>query len=155
MSDCEIKPFGSADQPALVAFLGARLGELGFVFAPKATDADLADVVGQYEAGGGLFLLARLQGELLGTVGLRRFDRDTLELRRFYVHPDWRGQGIGTSLLVRALDHARAGRWRRVCLDTTDRSPAARRLFRRHGFAQIARYNDNPRAEIFMQIELA
>ncbi len=154
MAPCQIQNYQPTDQPQLVEFLAAMLSELGFAFEADGKDADLRDVPGGYLASGGMFLLAKEAGRLVGTVALRRIADGVIELRRFYVHPGWQGQGIGTRLLQRALAHAQSGRWRRVCLDTTGRSPAALWLFRRHGFVEIERYNDNPRAAIFMEFTL-
>ena len=96
------------------------------------------DVAGGYQTSGGMFLLARDDGRLVGTVAL----------------PDCRRECSISPLLrpsrvARAGDrhqphravlaHALRGRWRCVCLDTTGKSPTAARLFRRHGFVEIER----------------
>ena len=149
MSALEIQNYQPADQPAVVEFLAAMLSDLGFAFEADGKDADLGDVAGGYQAGGGMFLVARDDGQLVGTVALRPIADGVLELRRFYVHPAWQGQGIGTNLLEPALAHAKSGRWRRVCLDTTGRSSAALRLFRRHGFVEIERVQRQSPCEDF------
>jgi hypothetical protein len=52
------------------------------------------------------------------------------------------------------IAHAKAGSWKNLRLDTTSKSPAAISLFRKHGFVEIVRYNDDPFAEIFMELSL-
>jgi hypothetical protein len=37
-------------------------------------------------------------------------------------------------------------------VQTTFKSPSAISLFRKHGFVEIARYNDDPFGEIFMEL---
>lgn len=59
---------------------------------------------------------------------------------------------MGTALLNKAINHAKAGPWIRVRLDTSSRSPSAVSLFRKQGFVEIPRYNDDPFAEIFMEL---
>ena len=51
------------------------------------------------------------------------------------VHPEHRGRGIGSQLLVRVVELARQRGYRTVRLDVVDTNPNARRLYERHGFA--------------------
>jgi hypothetical protein len=39
-----------------------------------------------------------------------------------------------------------------VRLDTSSKSPVAIAMFRRRGFVEIPRYNDDPFAELFMEL---
>lgn len=77
-----------------------------------------------------------------------------LELKRFYVLPEWRGRGIAPKLLQAAIDGARSAGWNAMYLDTTDDMLAARALYSRAGFSTCDRYNDNPQATFFMRLAL-
>src|SRR5690606_15441550 len=45
---------------------------------------------------GGTFLLARTDdGATLACGGVQRIDAATAEIKRMWVHPDWRGTGMG------------------------------------------------------------
>jgi GNAT superfamily N-acetyltransferase len=77
-----------------------------------------------------------------------------LELKRFYVPPEWRGRGIAAKLLQAAIDGARSAGWNAIYLDTTDDMTAARALYGRAGFTPCDRYNDNPQATTFMRLTL-
>jgi ribosomal protein S18 acetylase RimI-like enzyme len=62
------------------------------------------------------------------------------------VHPDWRGAGLGGRML-RALEEAAIDHGRSVVrLDTNSVLTDAVSMYRRAGYTEIARYNDNPYA---------
>lgn len=57
----------------------------------------------------GEMLMAGCQGDMLVAIGGVTIDpahQDALRMRRFYVHPDYRRQGIGRILAKTLLDHA-------------------------------------------------
>ncbi|MBY8849447.1 GNAT family N-acetyltransferase [Saccharothrix longispora] len=61
--------------------------------------------------------------------------RDAL-LDEFYVRN--RGGGVGGAVVAALVERARAAGARKVFLETEDRNEAARRFYRRHGFADEA-----------------
>jgi GNAT superfamily N-acetyltransferase len=150
----EIKNYLPSDQEEVIEFFRAVLAEMGFDFDLTARHKDLTNIANEYQANGGLFLLARCNGRVIGTVALRQISDGTGELKRFFVRQRNQRMGVGTDLLKRAIDHAKAGPWSRLRLDTSHKSPAAIALFKKHGFVEIERYNQDPFAEIFMELRL-
>jgi putative acetyltransferase len=149
----EITNYEPSDEEDLRRFFRTVFEGMGFDFDLDSKDRDLRDIPGEYQSGGGLFLVAKHQGQIIGTVALRRIAPDVCELKRFYVRVEHRRRGVGTRLLERAIAHARAHpTWRCIRLDTSSKSPAALSLFRKHGFVEIGRYNDDPFAEVFMEL---
>lgn len=73
------------------------------------------------------------------------------ELKRMWVHDDWRGAGLGTRLLRHLEDQARALGHGVVRLDTNAALTEAIEMYRRAGYRDIARYNDNPWATHFFE----
>jgi GNAT superfamily N-acetyltransferase len=106
-----------------------------------------------FEPGAGVWL-AELDGGLVaGCVALRRL-REKLEcgeIKRLYVRPAYRGQGIADLLLEALEKHATEFGYRWLYLDTAADMKAAQRFYERKGFSQSERYNDNPQAAIFMR----
>ncbi|QLE71880.1 GNAT family N-acetyltransferase [Streptomyces rectiverticillatus] len=107
----------------------------------------------------GVLLIARRDGEPMGCLGLRWFDRErgTAELKRMFVRSAARGLGAAPALLAAAEAVAREWGAERIVLDTRKDLVEAIALYARHGFASVPRYNtpeDNPYAEVWMGKEL-
>ncbi len=153
MYEDEIISYRPSDQQDIVQFFRAAFEAMGFSFDLSSKDADLKNIPGAYQSNAGLFLLARRRGKLIGTIAIRDIGGNACELKRFYVASEHQRRGVGSSLLKRAVDYAKNGRWSCIRLDTSFRSAAGISLFRKHGFVEIPRYNDDPFAEIFMELK--
>ncbi len=76
-------------------------------------------------------------------------------MKRLYVRPGNRGRHIGGALVERLIADARDIGYRHMRLDTFPFMESAIRLYRRYGFYDIPRYNDNPApTALFMQLDL-
>ncbi len=85
--------------------------------------------------------LARIAGGVAGCVVASEFDASTLEIKRLYVEPAFRGSGAGRALMEAAITFARERSHRRVVLDTErERLRAAYELYRRLGFVPCPPY---------------
>jgi GNAT superfamily N-acetyltransferase len=128
--------------------------EFGFQPDP-VLDADLDDPVGAYAGQRQAFwIVLDASATIRGTCAVRQLTSDAGELKRMFVEPANRGRGLGRALLERALDFARNAGFRRLLLDTTNDLVAAGELYRSAGFRDVSPYNDNPRAERWMELEL-
>lgn len=106
-----------------------------------------------YFAGNAGLWLATCNGALAGCIALREIRlRGTVlgEIKRMYVRPAHRGQGLGDALLHALEDFAVRHGYGELVLDTTDKMAAAARLYERNGYHRRERYNQNPQATIFM-----
>lgn len=101
-----------------------------------------------------LFLIARLDGAAVGCGVLNRLDSETGEIKRMWVAPEVRGLGLSQKLLEALESEASAGGLRRVRLDTNRALAEAQALYRKAGYREIARYNDNPYAHLWFEKEL-
>ena len=68
------------------------------------------------------------------------------EIKRMWVAPSARGLGVAQRLLDALEAQARAAGLHTLRLDTNRHLVEAQRLYARNGYAEIARYNDNPYA---------
>jgi GNAT superfamily N-acetyltransferase len=129
---------------------------LGFSLCFQGFDRELADLPGDYAPPKGRLLLAEYGGQLAGCVALHRLDDEICEMKRLYLRPQFRGQGIGRVLVERVIDEARTIGYRRMRLDTV--APIMRdavAMYRRFGFREIAPYRENPIAgALYMELEL-
>jgi len=91
----------------------------------------------QFSSGGGVFLLARADGNPVGCGGLRRLDEITGEIKRMYVLPTARGTGVGRLILGELERRARQHTLCRLVLSTGMLQPEAIRLYEHSGFTRI------------------
>ena len=95
----------------------------------------------------GAFVIVRDGLSPVGCGGLQRLDATTAEIKRMWIHPDWRGVGLGRRL----LDHLEQVAWHlgrtRVVLDTNSTLREAIAMYDTAGYHAIERYNENPYAQ--------
>jgi ribosomal protein S18 acetylase RimI-like enzyme len=129
---------------------------LGFSLCFQGFQQEIAGLPGDYAPPRGRLLLARWNGMLAGCVALHPLDTEVCEMKRLYVRPQFRGQGLGKALLNAALAEARALGYRRMRLDTVEPiMQDAVRMYRAYGFREIPPYRENPIAgALYMEKEI-
>jgi DNA-binding MarR family transcriptional regulator/RimJ/RimL family protein N-acetyltransferase len=102
----------------------------------------------------GLFVIARLDGEAVGCGGLKRLSKTAAEIKRVWTAPSARGIGVARRML-RALEAAaREGGVKTLRLDTNRALTEAHALYRREGYREVARFNDNRYADHWFEKRL-
>lgn len=143
------------DHPAVARELAEYLNFIGDTLDADGLDHDIAHWQQEYDGSSGVLLLVvDPAGEVVGTAAVRLLEPGTGELKRMWLRPACQGLGIGRRLLDASLDEARNLGCRRLRLDSQAKLEAAVHLYRVSGFAEIPRYNDNPRATIWMERSL-
>lgn len=107
----------------------------------------------------GVFIVAVSDGEPVACGGLQTIapggeGLSVGELKRMWVHDDWRGAGLGARLLRHLEAQARALGHAVVRLDTNRALTEAIAMYHRAGYRPIERYNDNPWATHFFEKSL-
>jgi putative acetyltransferase len=100
-------------------------------------EAELDSLPGIYGPPTGSFLLARTDGQPAGCVAFRQVDPHTVELKRMYVRPDQRGNGLGKALVRSLLDEARSQSRNKVVLDSHHTMTGAHKIYRAAGFRDV------------------
>jgi ribosomal-protein-alanine N-acetyltransferase len=85
------------------------------------------------------FLIAKLDGKIVGFVGIHRFRGEMGEMKHvgeigIAAHPDFQKRGVGAKLLVTCLALAKERRFARLEADTLANNIAMRRLVEKVGF---------------------
>ena len=129
---------------------------LGFSLCFQGFDRELAGLPGDYAPPAGRLLLARTAGQLAGCVALHPLGGGLCEMKRLYLRPAFRGQGLGRQLAERVIADARGIGYTHMRLDTVAPTMAdAVGLYRRLGFTEIAPYRENPiGGALYMELTL-
>jgi GNAT superfamily N-acetyltransferase len=93
----------------------------------------------------GLFLVARRERHLVGGVGYRSIGDPGLryaEVKRLWVRPDLRREGIGLTLMNEIEQQARDHGYRTLFLETGPAQPEALALYESNGWTEIDQYPD-------------
>ncbi len=107
------------------------------------------------EAPGGVFVIARRDGEVVACGGVQTIANGIGEIKRMWVSAAVRGRGLGRRMLTDLEQRSRSLGHHTVRLDTNSNLPEAVALYRRAGYAEIERYNDNPYPDHWFEKALA
>jgi ribosomal protein S18 acetylase RimI-like enzyme len=133
-----ISPASTKDIPHLVGLLDLLFTQEAD-FTPDAARQERALRLIVEKPETGRIYCARSDNEVIGLVSLL-FSVSTAEggraawLEDMIVTPEWRGQGVGESLLRHALEQAQSLGCSRITLLTDSTNQAAIRLYERNGF---------------------
>jgi len=103
----------------------------------------------------GRFFLAMSGGDVLACGGLVWIDGQTAEVKRMWVNPAARGRGLASRLLAFLEQTAAATGRPIVRLDTNPVLVEAIAMYRKAGYRDIERYNDNPYAGAWFEKHVA
>jgi putative acetyltransferase len=86
------------------------------------------------------FVVAYYEGIPVGCGAIRPLDSEYTELKRFYVDPEYRQNGIAGAMLTFLESNAKALNFRALRLETGEQQPEAIRFYQKHGFYEIAKF---------------
>lgn len=147
----------AADMVSAAALMRAYAEWLDIDLGFQGFEAELASLPGKYGPPSGSLLLARLAGgTAVGCVALRALPTPgTCEMKRLYVSPEGRGQGLGRRLAEAIVGDARRFGYSRMCLDTLPTMTSALAVYRGLGFVETAPYYETPVAgTVFLALDL-
>ena len=107
-------------------------------------EQELSTLPGKYARPKGRLYLAYDQGEAIACIALRPIDERIGEVKRLYVKPTHRRQGLSKILVERIIDDARSLGYKRLVLDTLNTMTPAMNLYKSLGFVEIEAYYPNP-----------
>ena len=145
-----VRSVESADLPVLWAMavlptVGATADLSVPVPLPPALAAplefgDLADPAGTFEAVGGVFVVAELNGHVVGMGGFQPSSMPgRAEVLRVRVHPARRRLGIGRAVMAALESRAAACGFPEAWLDTATNQPEAMAFYESLGYAEVGR----------------
>jgi putative acetyltransferase len=137
----EIVP--ATDLPALAdarALIQAHISAHSTAHDPASTAALVAALPAPYEPPHGGLWVAFLEGAAVGCVALHALSPTVGEIKRMYVEPAHRGQGVARVLVERVIEEARRRNYDSLRLGTLATMHAAQSLYKSFGFHEIAPY---------------
>jgi DNA-binding MarR family transcriptional regulator len=145
----------SPADPEAVEAVGRYFAELDERFPGgfDPGDASGADTASM-SAPAGIFVVATSDGEPVACGGVQRIGDRVGEIKRMWVHRDWRGAGLGSRMLRHLEDEARRLGHHRIHLDTNGTLVEAIAMYERAGYTRVERYNDNPYAQAWFVKDL-
>jgi ribosomal protein S18 acetylase RimI-like enzyme len=162
----KIRVFQRNDSERVVELISDIIvNEFNFKLEFDTLDSDILAIEEIYnKSDGGCFWVAESiddnntqQQKIVGTIAVRNLKQfeSTCELKRMYVLNEFRRLGLGQKLLDIAIDFAKSVGYSSMVLDSSKMLYAARALYLKNGFVDIPRYNDNYRADVFMERKLS
>ena len=129
---------------------------LGISLCFQNFDQELKGLPGKYAPPDGRLLLATENDELAGCIAMRKLSPGICEMKRLFVRPGFRSQGLGRVLVKTIIDEARKLGYTHMRLDTLpglmDKAIA---LYSSFGFVDIGPYYENPvEGAKFMELDL-
>ena len=131
------------------SLIRAYTDSLGRDLSFQNLDAELADLQKKYGFPTGRLLAAVTEsGDVMGCVAYCRHSPFRCEMKRLYVLPAYRKEGVGQALLTEIVNLAAADGYEEMVLDTLLPMESAIRLYRRNGFTEIPAYYENPMDDV-------
>src|SRR5215207_4665686 len=92
--------------------------EDGLDISNQGIEDELATLPGKFAPPEGRLIMAVTSEQAMGCAALRRIDEQVCELKRMFVLPQFRGQGVGKALARKLIEDARTMGYECMRLDT-------------------------------------
>lgn len=150
---------GEQDMAAVRALFLDYQADLGIDLGFQGFATELEQLPGDYAPPHGAIALALVDGRPAGCCAFRPLDGsdhlNACEMKRLFVRPAFRGFGLGRQLVDLMLSEARLAGYTNMLLDTLTDMEAARALYQRAGFFEVAPFYHNPIAGAhYLKVEL-
>ena len=139
----------TTDFPAVEEIFREYQQELNTPVCFQNFEQELANLASVYASPTGAIFLALNANHVIGCVAycpLKSSENtnEIAELKRLYVHDDFKGQGIGKALFQHVMDEAQKQGYEAIVLETMDSMKQATSLYLKYGFKSIGAYSSNP-----------
>jgi GNAT superfamily N-acetyltransferase len=120
-----------------------------FIALVKYLDADLAEKDGKDHSFYAQFnkidkikyvIVAFENDQAVGCGAIKEFDKDSMEVKRMFVLPEYRGRGIAKKILAELETWAKAMSYQKTILETGKRQQEALQLYQKFGYKIIPNY---------------
>lgn len=102
-------------------------------------DDDLTDIEKNYLAREGEFLVAVMNDKIVAMGGFKPVMKDTAEIKRMRVHPDFQRKGLGQAIYNILESKIKEKEYTIIILDTSINQLAAQKFYIKNGYKEISR----------------
>jgi len=99
-------------------------------------DDDLRDILATYGGAQDVFFVSELDGDIIGTVGIKADTAQCALMRRLFLGKKFRGKGYGLKLVEEAISFCRESGYKSIAFRTTDRMEGAISLCKKMRFSE-------------------
>jgi putative acetyltransferase len=144
--DFRVRHWQSTDRQAVADLIATVLAEFGLGWDPEHTDQDVVNVEAAYQETGGEFWVVeaagtgQTAGTIVGTAGYYPVSRgedagmQAVEIRKMYLAPTARKQGLGRWLLTQLEQQIKARGYTHIWIETVSQMQAAIHLYESSGY---------------------
>ena len=94
----------------------------------------LAEFIQSFSPDNDGFWLAEVNDQIIGSIAIEKHSEKKAQLHWFFVHPDYRGFGLGKELMSEAIQFCKKCKYRTIFLWTTSELEVASHLYTHFGF---------------------
>jgi ribosomal protein S18 acetylase RimI-like enzyme len=107
-------------------------------------DDELDNFPEKYKEPEGAFIIAKVNSNIVGCVGIRKIENKICEMKRLFVNDNYKGKGIGKKLVEIIIEEAKMKNYEKIRLDTLSTMESALKIYYKNGFNKIEPYYNNP-----------
>lgn len=100
-------------------------------------------------SGGNMWMAVDDSDEIIGTIAIMKKDKNTAELKSFYVNKKYRGNGISKKLFSVAMEYCKQINLHKIFLGTYDTMETAICFYKKRGFSEIEMNHIDENARFF------
>ncbi|MBC6422538.1 MAG: GNAT family N-acetyltransferase [Hormoscilla sp. SP5CHS1] len=143
-----IRDWHEDDRASVIAVISSVLAEYGLQWEPEGADMDAIEVEKYYRQVGGEFWIVEYFHQLVGTAAYHPTSRgeNAVEIRKMYLLPAVRRQGLGTFLLKELESEIASRNFQQIWVETATVLKEAVKLYESNGY-QPATGVETPRCD--------
>lgn len=133
-----VRSWQPRDRTIVVNLICTILAEYGLDSEPCGADEDVEKVEEFYDKTGGEFWVVEASDQIVGTAAYYPIQRgnNAVEIRKMYLHPEVRGQGLGKFLLKELENRIQSQGFQEIYLETATVLKEAVQLYESCGYQQ-------------------
>ena len=154
--DFWLRDWQKSDRNAAAQVISTVLAEYGLPWQPTEADRDVIEVEQAYLQAGGEFWVVEFKGDIVGTAAYYPIIRgeQAVEIRKMYLLPQVRGQGLGRYLLQQLENAIVKKGFKEIWLETASVLKEAVVLYKNNGY-QPASVVETARCDLVFRKKLS